>query len=180
MKPIGLFWAALPLICVTASCVTYYEEPAAGIADAATVSFFKAYDRQKFFMNEVGQDFAVVDDEQCANARRIAFFTGITADSEVRRVTANVPLHFYSETSRHNVGLSDGLGVGVTSVSRCAFMATFTPRPGQNYSVALRMSDFSSCKLEVIEKNSGQAPDDLRVIDDFTCAIPIPYVPHYP
>jgi len=139
---------------LSAACATSYtslleSEP------HATITFQRNIEGVKAVNNEPYQGYDLVDNPQCENEQRVAWFTGDSEFIETARFSGDKKLHFLMHSvPNRNIN------------AWCFSYLGFDAQNGRDYVV---MHD--ACTPKVYDKTDGdwQPVEDIDVIDGFEC-----------
>ena len=144
---------AAAIIC--GSCATSYKSVPAD-EPHATFTFQRNIDGVKAVNNEPYQGYELIDNPQCENAQKVAWFSWDSEFIETTRIAADRKLHFYI----HSVPNQNIYG------NWCFSYLGFDAQNGRDYVVM-----HEACTPKVYDKTDGdwQPVEDIDVIDGFDC-----------
>jgi hypothetical protein len=126
----------------------------------ASVKMAKGYDKGAGFGAATVQRYYLLPaDGTCGRKKRLAVFNAMTGASTTKPIPANVAVNIYAAVERTNA-----FDHGV-----CQNNVIFTPIAGHSYNLTQRSAVWDSCKIEVIDTATNQAPDDLRQDNSVEC-----------
>ena len=128
-------------------------------ASTATFIFHKSYDRGFGLGRSTLQQYYHLPAGVCRGKRRLASFTFIGGSQRERVLPAGQPLTLWMITTQLTSGWT----------STCQNAATFTPRAGATYDVALRSVVSSYCEISIIETETGNAPEAITYDNTIHC-----------
>ena len=129
--------------------------------ESASVTMGKGYDRGVGPGAATMQGYFLLSDAAtCHGMKRLAGFGMISGKSSTRPVPAGAPVSIYAMVQR-----TENYRTGV-----CQNSVTFTPIPNHNYSVLQRSAVWESCRIDVVDIATNQAPADLTRNNALKCS----------
>jgi len=128
--------------------------------DSATVTMGKGYDKGVGLGAATIQNYyPLSNDATCHGKKRLAVFSMVSGKSITRPVPAGVPVDIYAVIER-----AENSRTGV-----CRNNVTFTPIRSHSYRVLQRSVVWDSCKIEVTDIATNEAPADLKPDNSLKC-----------
>jgi hypothetical protein len=125
----------------------------------ATPTVHKSYDQGVGFGKGTRQEYHLLPGGTCKGKKKLAVFSWITGASKTVSIPAGVPVTMWTLTTHFTAGLN----------TFCQHAATFTPKPGGRYDLALRTQVWSGCQMAITEASASALLSTVNFRPDIEC-----------
>ena len=159
LKPFAVVFC----FCLT-GCVSNYQ------AKSDSTAEFTLYRSMAHLGNASNQEYTAFRDASCLTSQgsgRLAYLFRHTANEKSIEVDASAPIYLLANTTLYGT-TKPKMGEYNITEDYCANFLSFTPGVGRQYDVKQEGS-LTTCRLTVIDRATGAAPLDIRILDAMPC-----------
>jgi hypothetical protein len=141
-------------------------------APTAILTVQKGYDKGAGFGTGTAQTYDIADANQCKPRKRIAYMSLITGAVKSKSVPAGKTIYLTAFTNVYSPAGLSSTGYGFyadVNRARCENRASFTPQPGENYTILQKAEIGKACSMTVIAQSSNAPPADLVELEKLGC-----------